>query len=800
MASIRLESVKHISFVGPCLCVFCPSLPRADKPNVLIILADDQSARHIGAVDPAIHTPNLDRLVEKGVLFENCYIQGGTTPAVCTPSRAMLMTGRNLFHLPQDIYAAGNNPSLPVMSTVLATAGYDTFYCGKHGNTYRPGDKSFQKFTAINRVQRQNRDVAAETAENHGFTEPVLSYLADPARAEKPFFIFYAPSVPHDPVTPEPQDLERYSGDNLPLLPPNAATSHAAITGFNMRDTNIRTFDFPGLGHFNTPLSLDQFRSMTAWYHAYITSFDRQLGRILDELERTGADENTIIVFTADNGMSVGQQGLIHKQSVYEQDIHVPLIICGPGIPQGQRSEALVDLADLFPTLCGKLDIATPATVQTKSFLPSLTDPTLPHHTSMYHGYREEMRALRDGNYKICLFSNGHVRLFDIAADPHEINDLSKEPGQAQRVAEMIEQARQTGQTLDDHPDNMPPAFARDQQPFWESFDSHSFDKTIAWSSKPYTMGGGMLKNVMGVDQFDQSGTKFLAVNVGGTALNFTQATHPTIAFTASDANLDTSSLTTAAAVFFNSTSSSNNALANTAKYNGTPGPNVITLNNLTMGKAYRIQALVADHRALQTGRRVFFDGVAQGRYANGVNGVTHGDSLLMTGIFVADNTGTQSFTVQTTAPDGTTLAGGQLNALLVYAIEGYAGWILKYPDVGVLSGFNDDFDNDGHSNGVEYFFGTDPSVFTIGLVAGELSGNTLTFTHPLNATPAGDISASYRWSADLGTFHADGESAGGTTVTFTQGAPSGGMVTVMATITGTGVDRLFVKVGVRRN
>ena len=115
-----------------------------------------------------------------------------------------------------------------------------------------------------------------------------------------------------------------------------------------------------------------------------------------------------------------------------------------------------------------------------------------------------------------------------------------------------------------------------------------------------------------------------------------------------------------------------------------------------------------------------------------------------------------------------------------------------------VLDGPNDDADGDGIDNGVENYFGTDPSAFSRGLVAGAMDtgANTFTFTHPLNATPATDITATYRWSTDLQTFHDDGvpNGAGTTTVDFVQGTPSGGMVTVTATITGTVVpERLFV-------
>jgi autotransporter-associated beta strand protein len=129
---------------------------------------------------------------------------------------------------------------------------------------------------------------------------------------------------------------------------------------------------------------------------------------------------------------------------------------------------------------------------------------------------------------------------------------------------------------------------------------------------------------------------------------------------------------------------------------------------------------------------------------------------------------------------------------------ETFAQWIATFSGVGSLNGFNDDADGDGIRNGVENFFGTNPGVFSTGLVVGQASGNTFTFTHQQSASPASDIAAAYRWSKDLATFRASGASDGSdTTVTFSTQAntPAAGMTTVTATVTGTPVNRLFVDV-----
>lgn len=142
---------------------------------------------------------------------------------------------------------------------------------------------------------------------------------------------------------------------------------------------------------------------------------------------------------------------------------------------------------------------------------------------------------------------------------------------------------------------------------------------------------------------------------------------------------------------------------------------------------------------------------------------------------------------------DGSITSGSSINT--------YNVWIGGYELAG-LTGLGDDPDGDGNDNGVENYFGTNPGAFTVGLVSGGVIGNTFTFTHPLSDSPADDLTASYCWSTDMEAFNSNGEAngAGTTTVSFSQGTPSGGMVNVTATITGTVIpDKLFVNVKVTR-
>ncbi|MCY2990179.1 MAG: sulfatase-like hydrolase/transferase [Planctomycetota bacterium] len=416
------------------------------KPNLLLILADDLRPDCIGAWgNPHIHTPNLDRLAKQGVTFRSCFVMGSDRPAVCTPSRTMLMTGRNLFKIPLDEGRPDNKPSVTVDSQILRAAGYDTFYLGKGGNTYNPGCRTADRCEFFSEVfSPKNKDYCPDK---------IIAYLREPERTQRPFYINFAISVPHDPLNPDPEDLARYQGDESPPLPRNAAASHADFAGFNLRDTNCRGFGGGTAGIVLSNAPEDKRRAALASYYAVVTGYDKQVGRILDELDRTGLSKNTIVMFASDNGLSLWDHGLIHKQSLYETDNRVPLIIRGPGIPTGQQRDTYVYLSDLLPTMLDLAGVAVPATMDAKSFAGSIADPARIHRRTLYTAYRREIRTFRDEEYDLVLYNVCHsgvryTQLFHIKKDPLETKNLAKDPAQAERIARMIAQARQAGEEL----------------------------------------------------------------------------------------------------------------------------------------------------------------------------------------------------------------------------------------------------------------------------------------------------------------------------------------------------------------
>ncbi len=464
-------SLAHCIPLGTEALAKTPNEATARKPNILLILADDLRPDCVGALgNPHIKTPNLDRLVKQGVSFRNCFVMGSHCTAVCTPSRTMLMTGRNLFTIPLDEGRPDNKPSAQVDFQILRAAGYDTFYMGKSGNTYNPGCRTADRCEFFHETfSPKNKEICPDK---------VVQYLREPGRAEKPFYINFAISVPHDPLDPDPQDLALYKGDNAPPLPANEAASHADFAGFNLRDTNCRGFGGGTAGIVFSNAAEEKRRAALVSYYAVMTGYDKQVGRILDELDRTGLAQNTIVVFASDNGLSFWDHGLIHKQSLYESDNRVPLVVRGPGIPKGETRDAFVYLSDVLPTLLDLVSVPIPPTVETKSFAPAMNNSSWVYRKNIYMAYRREIRTFRDDRYKLLLYNvpySGarYTQLFDLEADPLEQKNLAKEPSQAGRVQQMIESARKAGKELgeEENPRTGAQKVLMSKMRFWTTWD-----------------------------------------------------------------------------------------------------------------------------------------------------------------------------------------------------------------------------------------------------------------------------------------------------------------------------------------
>jgi arylsulfatase A-like enzyme len=176
-----------------------------------------------------------------------------------------------------------------------------------------------------------------------------------------------------------------------------------------------------------------------AEYYRYITYLDTQVGRILDALAASPFATNTIIVFSADSGVACGSHGLIGKQNVYEYDsVRVPLVISGPDIPAGRRTDAMCYLFDVLPTLGKLCAVSAPAASDGIDFSASLRDPAMPARPEMMFAYKDVQRAFRDERWKLIRYPQvDKTQLFDLQADPQEATNLAYLPSYAAKVAEL---------------------------------------------------------------------------------------------------------------------------------------------------------------------------------------------------------------------------------------------------------------------------------------------------------------------------------------------------------------------------
>ena len=417
--------------------------PQPPRPNILFLFADDQRADTIGAWgNELIDTPNLDRLVAEGWSFRRNYVFGSNSGAVCVPSRAMVLTGRSWMRSPNRM------EGVPTLPRLLESAGYRTFITGKWHNGEEALLRAFDRGTAIylggmaDHTQTEVQDIenggmvrrrVGERFSSELFADAVIEFLDEQAAADasgetgQPFFAYVPFTAPHDPRQPPPEYRERYYQRNLPL-PANYKPQHPFDNGaLILRDENLAAW----------PRTEDVIRDQLAEYYGLITHLDDQVGRILAALDENGQAGNTIVVYAADHGLSVGSHGLLGKQNLYEHSMRCPLIIRGPGVPHG-TTDAFTYLYDLFPTLLAQGAVAEPPGIDGRDLAPlwSGGDPTW--RQSLFLPYRDVMRAVRDDRYKLIVYPNvNHRQLFDLVEDPDELHNLIADPDHAEIAARL---------------------------------------------------------------------------------------------------------------------------------------------------------------------------------------------------------------------------------------------------------------------------------------------------------------------------------------------------------------------------
>jgi arylsulfatase A-like enzyme len=406
------------------------------KPNILFILTDDQRYDTIGALgNPHIHTPNLDHLVHQGFAFEKHFC---TTP-ICTPARAEILTGCDSFRNRVPWFGMPINPELALLPQAFHGAGFHTIHVGKWHNDGHPRGKGYDRTRCVYAADNLNDDAQyghwmrfaeedGSQVEGHStelFTTAALEELAT-APADRPWFCYLAYCAPHDPHDSPPPFDTMYEAATMPLYP-NHMPEHPIDNGaMTIRDEVLE----------NWPRTQEAMRRYRCRYYGMISHLDHHIGRLLGRLQSTGQLDNTLIVFTGDQGLATGSHGLLGKENMYDHSIASPLILRGPGIPAGGRSWAMSHHVDLFPTLCELVGIARPASacdghslgpilrgeaqrvreaVLCEFCLPRGPEGTLTH----------VQRAVRTERWKLVWYADPRqFQLFDLERDADEVVNL----------------------------------------------------------------------------------------------------------------------------------------------------------------------------------------------------------------------------------------------------------------------------------------------------------------------------------------------------------------------------------------
>ena len=415
----------------------------AERPNIVFILIDDQRFDAAAALGhPFLETPHLDRLIERGVLFENTFV----TTSLCSPSRASILTGQYAHRHGVLDNRTRLDPQTPTFPQELQRAGYRTAFVGKWhmGGTSdapRPGFDRWVSFPGQGLYNNQTFNIDGERVPRQGYTTDLitdyaLDFLAARKEAEEPFLLYVSHKAVHASFRPAERHLGSYADRRYPP-PPTMANRHDNYEGKpNWVEAQRRSWHGVD-GLYDNRVDFQQF---ALDYAETMRAVDDSVGRIVGALEQQGLLEQTLLVFTSDNGFQFGEHGLIDKRTMYEASIRVPLIVLAPAFAGGsggvQRPEMIINL-DFAPTFLEAAGLTVPESVQGRSFLGLLQggeEGSTPWRDAFLYEYFWErsypqtptVLGVRTDRYKLMRFHGiwDRYELYDLQADPEERNNL----------------------------------------------------------------------------------------------------------------------------------------------------------------------------------------------------------------------------------------------------------------------------------------------------------------------------------------------------------------------------------------
>jgi len=480
------------------LFVLCSLLPLScrstqanvqQRPNILFIYSDDHATAAVSSYGSVINrTPNIDRLAREGVLFENAFCTNG----ICAPSRAVVLTGLH-SHLNGVLDNGGRfDGAQTTFPKLLQAAGYQTALIGKwHLKSDPTGFDHWEILPGQGHYYNPDMRDANGKARRDGYVTDVVTDLTlewlenrDP---NQPFLLMSQHKAPHRPWFAGPDHLDLYDGETIPepatLFDDYATRCDAARNQemsiakhmYTYYDLKVPPTDpdaeLAGADRWTDGLyerMSDEQRA--AWHAAYdprneefiaanlagdelvcwkyqryikeylrcIASVDDNIGRILDYLDESGLAENTIVIYSSDQGFYLGEHGWYDKRFMYEPSLRLPLVMRWPGVAQaGSRPTQLVQNLDIAPTLLSAAGVPVPAEMQGHDLRPIIAGDADDWRESIYYEYYERgihavepHYGVRTDRYKLIHFPGLSAwELFDLQVDPDELNNIYDEPG-----------------------------------------------------------------------------------------------------------------------------------------------------------------------------------------------------------------------------------------------------------------------------------------------------------------------------------------------------------------------------------
>lgn len=441
------------------------SLTGFAKPKNVVLLISDDLRPELGCygADHMI-TPNIDRLAEDGTLFERAYVQ----QPVCSASRASFLTGlrpdQTGSDYPYSIYTVhelleGDRPSIP---RYFMNQGYHVRGIGKihHWGYYEDFSEpsyiaDLPKYTnpELNekkkdeRIPYESADVPDESYQDGANTAEAIDTLRRMAKQDKPFFLALGFFEPHLPWCSPTKYWDLYDPESIPLSPnpehPENAPNYATFF------CNLQKYYLPESSNDLIISDPEVARTMKHAYAASVSFMDANVGKILTELDALGLRDDTVVMLISDHGWHLGDQDHWGKSTNFENSNLAPMIVSAPGFTPGQRTDALVEYVDVFPTLCELADIEVPVYLEGNSVAPLLVDPEREWKSAAFSQYPRgypkadfEGYTIRSDRYRYVQWRelDGSFKsheLYDHENDPIESINVVNEPEYIEAVAEL---------------------------------------------------------------------------------------------------------------------------------------------------------------------------------------------------------------------------------------------------------------------------------------------------------------------------------------------------------------------------